>query len=134
MLPNEMPVVISGTTHSYTLQSLVDGRSTRRALTDTNLSLPRTLTVAHNTTGKGNKAIDSYLLRLDEVIASETDANSFVQQTNTLSVYLVVKVPRGLADGKAIAKARSSALLVLASATVEGSTAHVMQRVLDGEL
>lgn len=134
MLPNELPVVITGSTQYYTLQSLVDGRSTRRDRGETNLACPKSVTVARTVSGKGNKAIDSYLLRFDHVVASLQDANNYVQATNTLSVYLVVKVPSGMVSGKTTAGNLVTALRTLLGATVEGSTQTVQQRWLNGEL
>lgn len=135
MLPNELPVSIGGSTAYYTLQSLVDGRSTRRDRGETVLACPKTLTFARSITGKGNKAIDSYLMRFDHVVASEQDANSYVQSTNTLSVYLVVKVPSGMSNGKSEASKIVTALRTLLNSTVgEDSSQNVQTRWLNGEL
>lgn len=134
MLPNDIPVVISGSTAHYTLQSLNDGRSTRQDRTQTNLACPHSLTIARTISGKGNKAIDSYLFRMDHVVPSLQDANSYVQATSTLSVYLVVKVPSGLSNGKALASGLVSALRGLMSQAFSDSTDTVQTRWLNGEL
>lgn len=134
MLPNELPVVINGSTSYFSLQSLTDGRSVRRDQGVTCLATPRTITVARSQSGKGNKAIESFLLRLDDVIATEKDANEFVQSTGTLSVYLVVKVPAGGLNSKSSANNYVTALRTLLNAVVSGSTQTVQNRWLGGEL
>lgn len=135
MLPNQIDVVISGETHHYSLNSLVDSRSTRRDITETNLSLPGTFTVAHSTSGKGDKAIDSYLVRLDRTVATSVDASSNIQAAQTLSAYMVVKVPRGIANSKAAAYATAVALMTLCSGYLpDDATARLWNRILAGEL
>lgn len=134
MLPNDLDVPISGSTRSYTLQSLVEGRSVRRDTSVTNLSLPHTCTIAHSTTGKGDKAMDSYLLRLDSVVPTLVDASSNVQQSLTLSAYLVVKVPRGITNGVTEAYNLAMAIRNVMNEQVGGSTVAVIRRILNGEL
>lgn len=131
MLPNEL-VVDSNT---VSLSSLADGRSIRTKLGDSTLATPYTLTISRNQTGKGAKAIDSYLVRLDNTVATEVDASDNVQATQTLSVYLVVKVPRGYLQSATRAATMAKALADFVKATnVSGSTAAVINRVLNGEL
>lgn len=133
MLPNVIDVAINGTTHHYSLTSLVDNRSVREEV-GTNLSLPTTLTISRNSTGKGNRAVDSYLLRLDMTYATEVDASSNVQSTQTMSAYLVVKVPRGISGGRTNAYYLGMAVRNLMNATYDDSTQQLLNRVLAGEL
>lgn len=133
MLPNEVSVVVSGQTHYYSLTSLAENRSVRQEL-GTNLSLPQTMTVSRNTTGKGTKAIDSYLMRLDSVVATEVDASSNVQATQTLSAYLVIKVPRSIANGSTAAYNLGTAVRALMTTVTADSTLSYLQRILKGEL
>lgn len=134
MLPNDLEIAIAGNTHYYSLQSLSEGRSIRRDSSITNLALPADCTIAHSTSGKGDKAIDSYLVRLDTTYATEVDASQNVQSAQTLSVYVVIKVPRGIASGVSLATTMSGALMNLMNARVGGSTVAFVQRVLKGEL
>lgn len=134
MLPNDLEVVITGNTHYYSLQSLSEGRSIRRDSSIVNLALPADITIAHSTSGKGDKAIDSYLVRLYTTYATEVDASQNVQSAQTLSAYVVIKVPRGIASGVSLATTMSGALMNLMNARVGGSTVAFVQRVLKGEL
>lgn len=133
MLPNEVPVIIGGGTHYYSLTSLAENRSVRQEI-GTNLSLPQSMTVSRNTTGKGNKAIDSYLIRLDSTVATEVDASSNVQASQTLSAYIVIKVPRGIAAGSTAAYNLGMAVRALLSTTSAESSTSYLQRILKGEL
>lgn len=133
MLPNVIDCAINGTTHHYSLTSLVENRSVREEI-GTNLSLPTTLTISRNSSGKGNRAVDSYLLRLDMTYATEVDASSNVQSTQTMSAYLVVKVPRGIASGRTNAYYLGMAVRNLMNATYDDSTQQLLNRVLAGEL
>lgn len=133
MLPNVIDVAINGTTHHYSLTSLVENRSVREEI-GANLSLPTTLTISRNSTGKGNRAVDSYLLRLDMTYATEVDASSNVQSVQTMSAYLVVKVPRGISSGRTNAYYLGMAVRNLMNATFDDSTQQLLNRVLAGEL
>lgn len=133
MLPNVIDCAINGATHHYSLTSLVENRSIREEI-GTNLSLPTTLTISRNSSGKGNRAVDSYLLRLDMTYATEVDASSNVQSTQTMSAYLVVKVPRGIASGRTNAYYLGMAVRNLMNATFDDSTQQLLNRVLAGEL
>lgn len=134
MLPNDLSVRVSGETHGMSLSSLAENRSVRSWLDSDNLSLPMTLTVSRNVSGKGAKAVDSYLIRLDQTIATQVDASNNVQGTQTLSAYLVVKVPRGAAMSAVRANGLGSAVCTLAGSTVSGIASTILERVLQGEL
>lgn len=130
MLPNE----VTCDSKTMSLSSLVDNRSIRQWLDDSNLATPETLTVSHNSSGKGPQAVDSYLIRIDKTVATEVDASDNVVKTATMSAYLVVKVPRGYLQSASNANALGTALCTFATTAVTGSTVKVLQRVLKGEL
>lgn len=135
MLPNQIDVTIGGATHQYSLCSLVDAKSIRRDISETNLSLPGALSIAHSTSGKGDKAIDSYLLRLDRAVATLVDASSNIQAAQTLSAYVVVKVPRGIANSKTAAYQLVMALASFCEGYLpDDTTNRLWNRILSGEL
>lgn len=135
MLPNQIDVSIGGSTHHYSLSSLADAKSVRRDITETNLSLPGALTVAHSSSGKGDKAIDSYLLRLDRTVATSVDASSNIQAAQTLSAYMVVKVPRGIANSKTAAYQMAMALASFCEGYLpDDAVNRLWNRILSGEL
>lgn len=133
MLPNEIELTIGGSTHSYSLTSLADNRSVRQEIGG-NLSLPLSLTVSRNTSGKGTKAIDNILVRMDQVVATEVDASSNVQASQTLSAYLVLKVPRNVSNNRTAAYDLGTALRQFLYIMDEGSTEPYLFRILKGEL
>jgi hypothetical protein len=133
MLPNEIELAIGGSTHHYSLASLADNRSVRQEIGG-NLSLPQSLTISRNTSGKGTKAIDNYLIRLDQVVATEVDASSNVQASQTLSVYMVLKIPRSVNNNLGAAYNLGVALRSFINVTAEGSSETYLSRILKGEL
>lgn len=133
MLPGDIDIVIGGSTHNYTLNHFSDGRSERVDTTNTNLSTPSVFTVAKSTSGKGERAVDSYLMRLDQTVATNVDASSNVLATQTLSAYVVVKIPRGIPNGKTQAYNMVYALESFLLSTLSGSSVKVVSRILNGE-
>lgn len=133
MLPNEIELAIGGSTHHYSLTSLADNRSVRQEIGG-NLSLPQSLTISRNTSGKGTKAIDNILVRLDQVVATEVDASSNVQASQTLSAYMVLKIPRNVSNNRTLAYQLATGLKSLTSITDEGTSEQYLGRILKGEL
>lgn len=81
---------LTPTTVTYSPVSLENGKSVRSDFSR-GVAFPRTLTVAHSTTGKGHGLLDRHLFRLTDV-QEDTASESVSAQAG--SVYLVVEKPR----------------------------------------
>jgi hypothetical protein len=90
MFTTDLTLTDGTTPVTYSQISLENKKCIRQDATRP-LGTPRTLTISHETTGKGMTAVDRHLVRLDLV---EEDTGSDDIATVSASTYMVLHVPR----------------------------------------
>lgn len=89
MLATDLTLTDAGGNTTYSLVSILDGRSIRRDATAT-MGLPKDLIISHNVEKRGELVIDRHLVRLERTVADATDPSKLA----TGRVSLVLEVPR----------------------------------------
>jgi hypothetical protein len=95
MFLNDVPVTGTAGAKTYSLTSVVGGRSLRADPTKSSAE-PNLLTISHQTSTKQGVPVDRHLVRFDEKHSTETPGEYL-----TVSAQLVIEVPRGLSATQA---------------------------------
>lgn len=129
MFNQNVAIVVKEVTYNYGLTSIVNGKSLRNNA-GASIGAPDSLTISHETKGKGASAVDRHLIRLDTTYETTDVSGSKTQATATAYVVLVAPHSVVTQDNMKLAYDKIVAFL---GATETGASSNNFTRILNSE-
>lgn len=129
MFNQNVAIVVKEVTYNYGLTSIVNGKSLRNNAS-ASIGAPDSLTISHETKGKGASAVDRHLIRLDTTYETSDATGNKSQATATAYVVLVAPHSVVTQDNMKLAYDKIVAFL---GATETGASSNNFTRILNSE-
>lgn len=129
MFNQNVAIVVSEVTYNYGLTSIVNGKSLRNNA-GASIGTPDSLTISHETKGKGASAVDRHLIRLDTTYETTDAAGTKSQATAT--AYVVLVAPHSVVS-KDNMKLAYDKIVAFLGATENGASSNNFTRILNSE-
>lgn len=129
MFNQNVAIVVKEATYNYGLTSIVNGKSLRNNA-GASIGTPDSLTISHETKGKGANAVDRHLIRLDTTYETADVAGNKTQATAT--AYVVLVAPHSVVT-KDDMKLAYDKIVAFLGATETGASSNNFTRILNSE-